>query len=132
MTDRELLDEAGKAMEKAYAPYSRFKVGAALLAKDGRVFMGCNVENASYGAAICAERNAMTSAVNDGCTEIIKVAVVSSGGGYTYPCGICRQFLSEFMDGDAVMIFEDRNEGIKRLAFSEIYPFPFDKESLNE
>ena len=132
MTDKELLAEAESAMEKAYAPYSHFKVGAALLSSDGRCFSGCNVENASFGAAICAERNAMTSAVSCGCPSVSKVAVVSSGGGFTYPCGICRQFLSEFMEEDGTVILCDREKGIKEIPFRELFPFPFDKNSLNE
>lgn len=132
MTDEELLKEAQDAMEKAYAPYSHFKVGAALLSKDGKAFSGCNVENASYGAAICAERNAMTNAVSGGCTSVSRIAIVSSGGGFTYPCGICRQFLSEFMDKDGVVILCDSEKGIKKIPFGELFPFPFDKNSLNE
>ena len=132
MTDEELLKEAQDAMEKAYAPYSHFKVGAALVSKDGKAFSGCNVENASYGAAICAERNAMTSAVSGGCTSVSRVAIVSSGGGYTYPCGICRQFLSEFMDKDGTVILCDNKNGIKKIPFREFFPFPFDKNSMNE
>ncbi len=130
MTDRELLEDAKKAMGHAYAPYSRFKVGAALLGEDGRVFTGCNVENASFGAAICAERNAMTTAVSQGCTRIVRIAVASSGGGRTYPCGICRQFLSEFADRESVIVLEDADGGVMRLPFGEAYPYPFDRNSL--
>ncbi|MCM1309103.1 MAG: cytidine deaminase [Butyrivibrio sp.] len=132
MTDKELLEIANDAMERAYAPYSGFKVGAALLSEDGRCFSGCNVENASFGAAICAERNAMTSAVSCGCTSVSRIAIVSSGGGFTYPCGICRQFLSEFTDGDGTVILCDREKGVKEIPFRELFPFPFDKSSLNE
>lgn len=132
MTDEELLKEAQNAMEKAYAPYSHFKVGAALISRDGKVFSGCNVENASYGAAICAERNAMTSAVSGGCTVVSRIAIVSSGGGFTYPCGICRQFLSEFMAKDGEVILCDSQKGVRKLMFAELFPFPFDKNSLDE
>lgn len=131
MTNKELLEAAGKAMENAYAPYSAFRVGAALLAKDGRVFTGCNVENASYGAAVCAERSAMTSAVNGGCTSVAKIAVVSSGGELTYPCGICRQFLSEFMEADGSVVLWDKNRGVREIPFRELFPFPFDCGSLD-
>lgn len=132
MTDEELLEEAMSAMEKAYAPYSDFKVGAALLSGDGRCFSGCNVENASFGAAICAERNAMTTAVSCGCTSVSKIAIVSSGGGFTYPCGICRQFLGEFMEENGTVLLYDKEKGIKEIPFYELFPFPFDKNSLNE
>lgn len=132
MTDEELLEEAMSAMEKAYAPYSDFKVGAALLSGDGRCFSGCNVENASFGAAICAERNAMTTAVSCGCTSVSKIAIVSSGCGFTYPCGICRQFLGEFMEENGTVLLYDKEKGIKEIPFRELFPFPFDKNSLNE
>lgn len=132
MTDEELLEEAMSAMEKAYAPYSDFKVGAALLSGDGRRFSGCNVENASFGAAICAERNAMTTAVSCGCTSVSKIAIVSSGCDFTYPCGICRQFLGEFMEENGTVLLYDKEKGIKEIPFRELFPFPFDKNSLNE
>ena len=95
MDDRELYRMAKKAMGYSFSPFSRFKVGAALLAKDGRVFTGCNVENSSYPAAICAERTACVKAVSEGVTEFDSIAVVSQEGAVT-PCGICRQFLYEF------------------------------------
>lgn len=94
MDDAELIGRAIEAAQKAYAPYSKYSVGAALIGKDGRVFLGCNVENASYGLTICAERNAIFRAVADGCTEFEKIAVVTKDGGS--PCGACRQVLSEF------------------------------------
>ena len=95
MDDRELYRMAKKALGYSFSPFSRFKVGAALLAKDGRVFTGCNVENSSYPAAICAERTACVKAVSEGVTEFDTIAVVSQEGAVT-PCGICRQFLYEF------------------------------------
>lgn len=95
-TDYELMQAAEAACENAYAPYSGFKVGAALLTGDGRIYTGCNVENSSYGAAICAERTAAVKAVSEGCVRFSAIAVTNSKGGLTYPCGICRQFLSEF------------------------------------
>ena len=107
MTDRELLDKAYEAINKAYAPYSGFKVGAALLTDDDSVYTGCNIENASYGAAICAERTAIVKAVSDGHTQIRRIAIVSSSGEQTKPCGICRQVMSEFVTSDGVVIMED-------------------------
>lgn len=91
-----LLDEARAAMNGAYAPYSRFRVGAALLVADGRVFHGANVENASYGLSICAERLAACRAVTAGTRDFEMLAVVCSSGGSCLPCGACRQFLAEF------------------------------------
>lgn len=95
MNDKELFLMAKEALKNAYTPFSHFNVGAALLAKDGRVFTGCNVENSSLGATICAERTACTKAVSEGVREFEKIAIASSGGP-AWPCGICRQFLFEF------------------------------------
>lgn len=111
MTDIDLLNYAKKAMQQAYSPYSNFKVGAALLTTSGSIFCGCNIENASYGGTICAERVAACNAVSSGDTEFSAIAIVGSNGNPTYPCGICRQFLSEFsrdmtvilLDGDMVI-----------------------------
>ena len=103
MNDRELLELAKQARGHAYAPYSGFFVGAALLCKDGTVFTGCNVENASYGAAICAERNAVSTAVAAGYREFDAIAIAAEGDGCVYPCGICLQVMNEFskdMRGD--------------------------------
>ncbi|KAK8865880.1 cytidine deaminase [Kwoniella newhampshirensis] len=95
----QLFTAALKYRERAYAPYSHFRVGAALLTTDGTIFGGCNVENASYGGAICAERTAMTKAVSEGSKSFLAVAVVSDiPTPDCSPCGICRQFLREFLD----------------------------------
>ena len=98
MTDQELLNLADKAKQKAYVPYSKFQVGAAILTKEGKVFTGCNVENSSYGAAICAERTAAVKAVSEGYHDFEVIAIASNGSDKetVYPCGICRQFLHEF------------------------------------
>ena len=91
-----LLEKAEEARKKSYSPYSRYPVGAALMAKDGTIYAGCNVENVSYGAALCAERNALGSAVADGQRDFTAIAIIGSHEDYTMPCGICRQVLSEF------------------------------------
>lgn len=129
MTDRELMAKAKEAMRLAYAPYSEFKVGAALLAKDGRVFTGCNVENASYGAAICAERTAVVKAVSEGVREFEKIAITASSGDYASPCGICRQVLFEFMPDGTVLLDSDA-EGMKAFSVRELLPFGFGPENL--
>lgn len=96
MTDRELINLAFEAMEQAYAPYSGFKVGAALECADNSVFLGCNVENAAYGSTICAERTAVVKAVSEGRREFRRIAIAAQSEDYCMPCGACRQVLSEF------------------------------------
>ena len=95
MTDEKLLELALDARKNAYVPYSGYAVGAALLAEDGRVFTGCNVENAAYGNTLCAERTALVKAVSEGCRRFTKIAIASAGSA-PYPCGACRQSLYEF------------------------------------
>lgn len=94
--DRELVALARRAMLKAYAPYSKYRVGAALLAGDVRVFLGCNVENASYGLSLCAERNAVAQAVAAGCRSFSAIAIAADSQRRASPCGACRQVLAEF------------------------------------
>ena len=96
-----LASAAIEASERAYAPYSKFKVGAALLAEDGRVFTGCNVENASYGLTNCAERTAVFKAVSEGATRFKAIAIAGGVGNVAMPCGACRQVLAEFCPPDA-------------------------------
>ena len=108
MTDVELYRLAERASEGAYAPYSHYRVGAALLAADGSVYTGANVENSSYGATICAERTAAVKAVTDGQRSFEALAVAAPGtGGPAWPCGICRQFLYEFGGGLRVITGAD-------------------------
>jgi cytidine deaminase len=108
MKYRELYRTAQQVVNNAYAPYSRFKVGAALLTKSGEVFTGVNVENSSFGATICAERAAFVKAVSEGFREFEAIAVASSDG-EAYPCGICRQFMYEFGDDLKIITGEDED-----------------------
>lgn len=126
MTDRELINIAVEASEKAYAPYSGFKVGAALLCSDGKVFTGCNVENSSFGGTICAERVAVTKAVSEGYRKnFAMLAVYADSDSYCMPCGICRQFLSEF--GSDIEILSARGDGrYTSYRLSSLLPHPFD------
>ena len=128
MTDKELIELAKKAGNNSYSPYSHFKVGAALLAKDGRVFCGCNVENVSVGAANCAERTAVFTAIAQGCREFEKIAVSGMREGEEYqktmPCGICRQVLSEFCTPSFEVITEKDNE-LSKTTLAELLPFSF-------
>lgn len=126
---KELLKCANEAMERAYVPYSKFKVGAAVLMSSGKIYTGCNIENASYGATNCAERTAIFKAVSEGETEIQAVAIVSSGKEFTYPCGICRQVITEFMK-DGEFIFENANGEVKVVSLDEMFPYRFTKADL--
>ena len=124
MTHKELLSIADTAMKNAYAPYSDFKVGAALLCKDGTVFTGCNIENATYGATNCAERTAIFKAVSEGRRDFEAIAIVSSGGGETFPCGICRQVMAEFAP-DMEIILRDSNGNTNCYKLMELLPKSF-------
>lgn len=125
MTDNELMKIAEKACENAYAPYSKFKVGAALLSSDGRVFTGCNVENSSYGAGICAERTAAVKAVSEGAVRFSAIAIANAGGGLTFPCGICRQFLSEFAEEGFRVILRNDKGSLEIFTLEELMPHGF-------
>jgi cytidine deaminase len=114
-----LIEEAWKVRERAHAPYSRFQVGAALLAKDGRVFTGCTVENLSYGLTMCAERVAIGAAVAAGVTEFQGVAVVADTAVPISPCGACRQVLSEF--GVPQVMLANREESVG-FTMEELFP----------
>ncbi len=124
MKYRELYEKALEVMPRAYAPFSRFKVGAALLTKDGEVFTGVNVENSSLGATICAERTAFVKAVSEGATEFEAIAVVSEEG-EAWPCGICRQFMKEFCDDDFRVITGNDVDSLRLYTMDEILPEGF-------
>lgn len=117
-TDKELFRMAVKASENAYVPFSNFHVGAALLAKDGQIFTGCNIENSSYGATICAERTAMVKAVSEGVREFEAIAIAGNGG-TSWPCGICRQFMFEFSENMRVISGENEDE-LKSYRLNEL------------
>lgn len=121
MNDEELLAIADKAMENAYAPYSEFKVGAALLCSDGTVYTGCNIENGSYGATNCAERTAIFKAVSEGRRDFTAIAIVSSGGGETFPCGICRQVMGEFSPDIRIILRSSDGKPVS-YNFKELMP----------
>ena len=125
-TAEQLQSAARKAAENAYAPYSGFRVGAALLFEDGFIATGCNVENVSYGLTICAERNALFSAVaqRGSAHKIVAIAVTNLNGAPSPPCGACRQVLSEFVSPNAVISFPSDN-GPESRPFAEIFPFFF-------
>lgn len=120
-----LIDEARKAMENAYVKYSNFKVGAALLTKSGKVYTGCNIENSSFGATICAERVAFTKAISEGEREFEAIAVASNLKDFTYPCGICRQFMSEW--GLDIKLITKYGDSIRVHTIGELLPEAFVK-----
>ncbi|MEN3010815.1 MAG: cytidine deaminase [Candidatus Bipolaricaulaceae bacterium] len=127
--EAELVRRAVEARARAYAPYSGFAVGAALLAKDGRVFTGCNVENASYGLTVCAERVALFKAVSEGAREFVALAV-ACGTGPCAPCGACRQALYEFAP-DLLLILADGEGRVWRTArLAELLPHGFGPKDL--
>jgi cytidine deaminase len=127
-TTKLLISAAQKAKACAYAPYSRFKVGAALLAKDGQVYTGCNVENASYGLTCCAERNAVFQAVGRGERSFSAIAISSDSPEPTAPCGACRQVLNEF--APEIEVIMAGKKGFKRTSLKKQLPQAFGPSSL--
>jgi cytidine deaminase len=124
MTNEELIKKAKEAMKYSYAPYSNFNVGAALLLSDGSVYTGCNIENSSYSVTICAERTALFKAVSEGRRDFEKIAIVSSSGDKTYPCGMCIQALCEFMAEKSVVL-EDNKGNISEIKIKNLMPYCF-------
>jgi cytidine deaminase len=122
MNSQELVAQAIEARKRAYAPYSRYKVGAALLGKSGTVYLGCNVENASYSHTVCAERTAVLKAVSEGEIEFEAIAVVTKNGGS--PCGACRQVLSEFAP-DLVVYIADQQGEFRKTTLGKLLPDSF-------
>jgi len=131
MSNEELVKEAFKAMDNAYAPYSNYHVGACTLTSDGKVFYGCNIENCSYGATICAERNAVFSTYANGYRkdDIKALAIVSDGPKVAAPCGICRQVLSELLNQDTPIILSNGKETVIKTIV-ELLPMQFGQEDL--
>ena len=134
MNYKNLIKEAMDAREKSYSPYSKFKVGAALLAENGKIFTGCNIENASYSPTNCAERTAIFKAVSEGVKDFLAIAVV---GGFTntdeycFPCGVCRQVLQEFCSPDNFLIVVAKNEDeYKIYKLKELLPHGFGPEDM--
>ena len=124
MTEKQLCDMAVAMLERAYVPYSHFPVGAALLCKDGTVFTGCNVENAAYGATICAERTAMVKAVSEGHRSFRRIAIYADSESWCTPCGACRQFLAEFSP-DMEVLCAKAGDRYVSYKLSELLPHGF-------
>ncbi|MEH7011884.1 cytidine deaminase [Neobacillus niacini] len=130
MDEKQLMAEAVKAREFAYVPYSKFQVGAALLAKDGKVFHGCNIENASYGMTNCAERTALFKAYSEGVTQFDSLVVVADTNRPVPPCGACRQVISELCDSDMEVILTNLKGDIQRILVKDLLPGAFSPEDL--
>lgn len=129
VSDYELLNIAKEASKINYAPYSNFNVGACALFESGKIYKGSNIENASYGLSLCAERNAISSGISNGETILKKIAIYSPNTKLCYPCGACRQWIKEFSsknDKDNVkVILEDENNEIKVFSIDELLPHCF-------
>lgn len=124
MEYKELYGMAVEMLPNSYAPFSKFRVGAALLTKSGKVITGVNVENSSFGGTICAERTAFVKAISEGEREFEAIAVVASEG-KAWPCGICRQFMKEFCDDDFTIITGDDAESLEIYTLGEMLPEGF-------
>lgn len=131
MNRKQLIDHAFSAMKNSYAPYSNFHVGAALACKDGRVYYGANIENASYGATNCAERSAMFSAYSNGVRkdDIEAIAIVADGNTIASPCGICRQVMAELLPLDAPVYMSNGKENLDVMV-KDLLPYAFTQEDL--
>lgn len=129
--EKELIDNAIKASKKAYAPYSKFQVGAALLLKNGKMIQGCNVENASYGLTNCAERTALFTSVAQGnnCDDVEAIAVYVDRETFTAPCGACRQVILELAPKAKILLVNSRRE-VKQMTIAELLPLSFGSADL--
>ncbi len=134
MIDKQLVELSIKARENSYSPYSNFRVGAALLTASGKVYTGCNVENASYGVCICAERVAISKAISEGEKDFVAIAIAGAHkdapiGEPCAPCGICRQTIAEFCGADFKILLA-KEDGFDTYTLSELLPLSFTKNSL--
>ena len=134
MSDKDLIQLAFEAREQSYSPYSKFKVGAALLAKNGEVYKGCNIESAAFTPTNCAERTAFFKAVSEGVRDFDAIAVVGGFDGASvelcYPCGVCRQVMAEFCNSDFRIIMADQNYKTQICSFDELLPYRFGPADL--
>lgn len=132
----ELIKAAIDMRKRSYAPYSRFRVGAAILTSDGQIFAGCNIENSAFGPSICAERCAVSKAVSEGHKDFEAIAIAggASAGGLQYcpPCGVCRQVLSEFSGSDLTVILAKSETDYKTYTLGELLPLSFGADNLDK
>lgn len=129
ITEKELIDAATDVRERAYAPYSNFRVGAAVETEDGEIYTGCNVESSSYGLTVCAERVAIWKGISEGEKKFARIAVVVDTEDLTPPCGVCRQIIWEFC-GDVPVILSNLHGKTETIQISELLPRAFDSKFL--
>jgi cytidine deaminase len=132
MDKKTLVEKAIEARSTAYVPYSKFQVGAAIITSNDQVYLGCNIENASYGLTNCAERTAIFKAVSEGETEIKAIAVVADTEGPVSPCGACRQVIAEFATDDTKIYLANLNGDVKETTISEILPGYFTSKDMDK
>lgn len=130
--EKELIKAAIEAAKNSYSPYSKFRVGAALLSEDGKVYLGCNIENSAYSPSNCAERTAFFKAISEGTTKFKAIAIVGGKNGdfanFCTPCGVCRQVMSEFCDEDFIIILGNKNLEFEKYTLGNLLPHSFDLE----
>ncbi|MDC3415337.1 cytidine deaminase [Aquibacillus salsiterrae] len=132
MVNIELIEKAKEVRERAYTPYSNFKVGAALKTKSGKVYVGCNIENAAYPVSLCAERVAIFKAISEGETEFDELAVIADTSRPVPPCGSCRQVMSEFFAKDTNVYTSNLQGEVKKMTVEELLPFSFEPRDLEK
>lgn len=132
MEKLELIQEAHKAREFAYVPYSNFKVGAALVTKDGQIFHGCNIENAAYSMTNCAERTALFKAYSEGVTQFESLVVVADTEGPVSPCGACRQVISELCDPEMEVVLTNLKGDVQKIQVKDLLPGAFSPKDLQK
>lgn len=128
---KELIKLAIENKENSYSPYSKFRVSSLVLTKKGNIYKGVNIENAAYSVTLCAERSALSSAISEGDREIDTI-VITGDSSYTFPCGVCRQFMAEFLDKDSKIIIANREDDYKTYTMEDILPYNFSKSDLEE
>ncbi len=131
MEKEQLIKEAISAREQAYVPYSKFKVGSAVLTKSGKVYQGCNIENAAYSMTNCAERTAMFKAVSEGDTDFAAIAVVADTKDAVSPCGACRQVMAEFCSPDMPVYLTNLHGDVQETTIGKLLPGAFSTEDLD-
>ena len=131
INEQQLFDVANHAMKNAYAPYSHYQVGAAILCDDQKVYSGVNVENASFGLTNCAERTAIFKAVSEGAKSVKAIVITNSTKELSKPCGACRQVMSEFMGPEDIVFLANNQNDYQKYTFKEILPLAFSDKDMN-